>query len=249
MNGSDASPLFSVCTLITDRAQYAAMRASFETHGFVASTAEFLHVDNSAGNNCDAFAGLRHLLDEAKGRYVILCHQDVRLLSDGASILAERLAELSALAPDWAVAGNAGAVEDGSLRIRISDPHGEDQSLGPFPVQVESLDENFLVVRREAGLRPSAELNGFHLYGTDLCLQARRAGRTAWVVDFHLRHLSPGTVDAGFETSQARFERHWGELLRQRLVIHTTCTRLQLRVGMVDRMKGRLLVLHRRLGL
>ncbi len=204
-------PLFSVCTLVSDPAQHAAMRASFMGGGFSADLAEFLHLDNSAGNGWCAYVGLRRLLDAARGRYVVLCHQDVRLLSDGAAELASRLADLTDAAPDWGVAGNAGVRPDGSLALRITDPHGAGQSRGPFPAQVLSLDENFIVVRREAGLRPSEMLSGFHLYGTDLCLQARMAGHSAWVIDFHLRHLSPGHVDAGFLRQQEAFERQWGQ--------------------------------------
>ncbi len=225
------------------------MRASFAAHGFTPGVTEFLHLDNSARNAWDAYAGLARLLDQARGAHVILCHQDVRLIGDDAAKLAALLTALTERDPDWAVAGNAGASEEGELRIRITDPHGVDQSAGPFPARVESLDENFLILRAEAGLRPSAALRGFHLYGTDLCLQARRAGRTAWVVDFHLRHLSPGRVDAGFLALQARFERHWGRLLRRRLAIRTTCARLRLRVGPLDRLAGALCLGLRRLRL
>jgi hypothetical protein len=230
---SDPALPFSVCTLVTDPAQHAAMRASFEAHGFTPDVAEFLHLDNSEGNRWDAYAGLAKLLEDARGAHVILCHQDVRLIGDGAAALASRLAALDARDPDWAIAGNAGATEEGALVIRISDPHGADTRRGTFPARVESLDENFLVVRRDAGLRPSPELKGFHLYGTDLCLQARRRGRTAWVIDFHLRHLSAGRVDRGFLAEQAGFERHWGRLFGRALVIRTTCTRLTLRTGIV----------------
>jgi hypothetical protein len=233
-----AVPPFSVCTLVTDPAQHAAMRASFAAGGFDAGMAEFLHLDNSAGNRWDAYAGLARLLDQARGPYAILCHQDVRLLGDGAAELGARLAELTARDPLWAVAGNAGATQAGALALRISDPHGEDQRQGALPARVGSLDENFLVVRQEAGLRPSAALSGFHLYGTDLCLQAASAGRSAWVVDFHLRHLSAGRVDRGFLAEQERFERHWGATLRQPIRIRTTCTTLTLRAGAAGRLLG-----------
>jgi hypothetical protein len=233
-----AAPAFSVCTLVTDPAQHAAMRASFEAHGFTPDRAEFLHLDNSAGNGWDAYRGLARLLGMARGRHVILCHQDIRLIGDGADVLEGQLAALEARDPDWAVAGNAGVTEEGELTLHISDPHGEDQRRGTLPARVASLDENFLVVKGASGLRPSAALEGFHLYGTDLCLQARVAGRTAWAIDFHLRHLSGGRVDAGFLAQQDRFERHWGARVGRTAVIRTTCTTLTLRTGLLGRWLG-----------
>ncbi len=219
---------FSVCTLVSDRAQHAAMVESFAAGGFDAATAEFLFLDNSAGNQWDAYTGLPRLLAAARGRHAILCHQDVRLLRDGAPQLLACLADLDARDPNWALAGNAGARADGRLALRITDPHGADQHRGPLPAQVESLDENFIVLRRDAPIGLSADLAGFHLYGADLCLHARLAGRSAWVVDFHLQHLSPGRVDAGFLAAQEAFQRKWAAQLRRTAPIHTTCTRLDM---------------------
>lgn len=232
-----STPEFSICTLVTRGAEYAAMRASFAAGGFDEACAEYLHIDNSAGNRLDAYAGLRQMIGAARGAHLILCHQDVRLIADGLAALRARLAALPA---DWAVAGNAGVTAQGKgggqYVIRISDPHGEDQRRGDLPARVVSLDENFLVLRREAGLLPSAALRGFHLYGTDLCLQARLAGRSAWVVDFHLRHLSPGRVDAGFMAEQKAFEHHWGPILGRTERLRTLATRLTLPAGPFGRL-------------
>jgi hypothetical protein len=232
---AEAPLAFSVCTLVNDPAHYAAMRESFARHGFGPGTAEYLYLDNSAGPRWCAFRGIPRLLAAARGRHVILCHQDVRLEREGADVLAARLAELDRLDPDWAVAGNAGATPEGGLALRISDPHGEDQRRGELPARVVSLDENFLVLRRDAPVGLSADLVGFHLYGADLCLHARLAGRSAWVIDFHLRHLSPGRVDGGFVAAQARFEAKFAALLGRPWRIRTTCTELRLEAGRLGR--------------
>ena len=226
-----AGPLFSICTLVTRHAEYAAMVESFDARGFTPDKAEFLYLDNAKGHQWDAFQGIKRFLSLARGTYVILCHQDIRLLADDIETLCVRLAALDALHTDWAPAGNAGAMADGSLVLCISDPHGEDQRRGNLPAEVVSLDENFIIIRRDALVSISAGLSGFHLYGTDLCLQARCAGRSAWVIDFHLRHLSAGKVDASFHQAQQRLEAHYDKVLSPPWQIRTTCTKLILGGG------------------
>lgn len=231
---------FSICTLVTDADAYAALRAGFLAAGFDETAAEYLYLDNTMGNRWDAFAGIPLLLAAAQGRHVILCHQDVRLLADGARALAARLAELDRIAPCWAIAGNAGCTAEGGWRIRISDPHGEDRHLGPLPARVVSLDENFLVLRRDAPIGLSRDLAGFHLYGTDLCLQAALAGRSAWVIDFHLRHLSAGRVDAGFRAVQQRMEARYAAAFGAISRVPTPSTRLHIPRGILGRWLRRL---------
>ena len=58
-------------------------------------------------------------------------------------------------------------------------------------MEVQALDEVFIVIR-PGRVRLTQGLTGFHFYGVDLCLSARRAGWTALAVDFPLTHLSDG---------------------------------------------------------
>ncbi len=227
---------FSICTLVTRPEEYAAMAASFLAGGFDAAQAEYLYLDNSRGNAWDAYAGLARLLAASRGRYVVFCHQDVRLLADGAAALLARLAELDRLDPAWALAGNCGGLPNGDTAIRISDPYGEDTHRGTLPARAVALDENFIVLRREAPIGVSADIGGFHLYGADLCLQATLAGRSAWVIDFHLRHLSGGTVDLGFCDVQERFQARYAALFGRRWHIRTNATWLHVPVGLRDRL-------------
>jgi len=217
----------TVGTLMTSHEQHRQMMGSFDAHGFSGGDCEFLAIDNSARQAADAYRGLNALLDAARGDIVILCHQDVRLIGDGRAALETRLRELSERAPDWAVAGNAGGVGPGRLALRISDPHGADQNTGDLPARVMSLDENFIVVRRSARIGFSRDLTGFHFYGADICLNAETAGYRAYVVDFHLTHLSPGKIDTAFHASEAAFRAKWMHALRPRWM-QTTCSLLRL---------------------
>ena len=219
--------VYTIATLVTKPAQYAAMVASFRGGGFDGDDCEYLYLDNTGGNALSAYQGLDRLLDEAEGAHVILCHQDLVLLDDGRARLDARLAELERLAPNWALAGNAGGVAPGQLALRLTDPHQRDAKAGDLPAQVQSLDENFIVVRRAARVSFSRDLDGFHFYGTDLCLQADLAGWTAHVIDFHLEHLSGGAKTPDFYVCENRLRAKYARAFRSRW-LQTTCALLSI---------------------
>ena len=226
--GADAeTPRYTIGSLVTDTAQHAAMRASFVAHGFTSADCEYLYVDNTGPHQTDAFRGLNALLNAARAPIVILCHQDVRLLADGRAELDARLDALTQRDPDWALAGNAGGVSPGVLALRISDPHGTDVHVGELPERVFALDENFIIVRREARIGFSNDLAGFHFYGADICLHAAQMGYSAYVIDFHLEHLSPGRKSDDFHKVEQEFQAKWSRALSPRW-LQTTCSLLRL---------------------
>lgn len=220
-------PRYTIATLVSDRAQYDAMRASFRAGGFNGGDSEYLFIDNTGPRQTDAYHGLNALLNAARAPLVILCHQDVRLLSDGCDALDARLSSLGQIDAGWAVAGNAGGVAPGQLALRISDPHGRDVHVGELPAKVATLDENFLVVRRDARIGFSNDLSGFHFYGADICLHAAQMGYSAYVIDFHLEHLSAGKKGTDFGAMEQAFEAKWDRALSARW-LQTTCALMRL---------------------
>lgn len=212
-------PAFSICTLVTRWNDYNSMVASYEARGFNAKNCEFLVVDNGSYNRADAFVALNELLQSASAPYVILCHQDVTLLQDGKVELEARLHELEQLDPTWAVVGNAGMTAKGWPVASISDPNDRLNVYGgPFPVQVVSLDENWLLVKRAANLALSRDLQGFHHYGVELCFNAAILGWSSYVVDFFLRHHSGGNFDAVYEKSGKAVAAKYRILTRSRYI-------------------------------
>ncbi len=236
--GVEAAPRFTVGSLVNDRAQYDAMRESLIAGGFDANFAEFLFIDNTGPQQTDAYHGLNALIHAARGTTVILCHQDVRLLADDRDTLTTCLADLDTRDPNWALAGNAGGIAPGKLALRISDPHGADRTMGDLPQRVMSLDENFIVLKRSARIGCSVDLTGFHFYGADLCLNAGMAGYSAWVIDFHLLHLSGGTKSAAFDEAEDAFRRKWSHALRPRWM-QTTCALVRLSGSGIGQQAGR----------
>lgn len=225
--------IYSVATLVSDLEQYRAMRGSFEAGGFGGEDCEYLHIDNTQFNRADAYGGLNQLLNEARGAYVILCHQDVRLLSDGRAELDSRLASLEQLDPNWALAGNAGGIGPGQLALRISDPHGADTLVGCLPAKVFTLDENFIIVKRSTRLGFSRDLSGFHFYGADICLVADLLGYSAYVIDFHLKHLSGGNTSSDFFEVKDAFQAKWSHAMRPRS-LQTTCALVPIAGNLFD---------------
>jgi len=221
---SDAR-LFSICSLVTDKQEYAQMLASFQSAGFSEEISEFLYADNSDGNKYDGFKGVKKFLTKATGKYIIICHQDILLSYDKIDTLIKCIEELNRLDPNWAIAGNAGYNGLTQKAIRISDPYEMNASKGNFPVRVQSLDENFLVIRKDANLSISNDLVGFHFYGVDLCIIANILGHNAYVIDFHLYHKSGGTCNESFFTAKSRLIAKYQKSLATK-TIRTTCSPL-----------------------
>jgi hypothetical protein len=233
---------FSIVTLMTRPDEYQEMIKSFVHAGFDPGTCEFLYINNQAGNQVDAFAGLNLLLQAAQGEYVILCHQDIRLDFDRREDLDVRIAELNQIDPRWAVLGNAGMDDDGCVCANISHPPAQNPAgnlpaerllAGNLPSRCQSLDENFLVLKRASGLRFSADLTGFHFYGTDLCQMAKTLGYSAWVVNFHLLHKSHGKKDESLVLAARNLEAKLRRL-QQNKKIETLFGRLRFGGGLLS---------------
>ncbi len=213
---------YSFCTLVSRPQLYRQMLASFQAAGFTTADCEFLYLDNTVSNQGDGYRGLNHMIAQARGTYVILCHQDL-LAIDPRKQLDACLDDLTARAPDWGVVGNAGCDARGKQRFRITDRYRYNERIGEVPGPVVSLDENFLLIRRDALLGFSHDLAGFHMYGPDLVTQAAIRGRSAWVVDYHIEHLGEGTVDRTFLEASAAFQAKYRRAMADR-DIKTTVT-------------------------
>ena len=128
------------------------------------------------------------------------------------------LAELDKTDPDWGLCGKCGCkCLRGSKRSGISDPYQDDTTRGgPFPAAVMSLDENFIVARRDANLALSHDLHGFHWYGSDICIVADVLGYKSYVIDFHLRHESKGNLDRSFREGHVAIAAKYQRAFRPR---------------------------------
>ena len=220
---------FSVCTMLASNSKYRRLLSSFRRFGFSEENTEFLAVDNRDGNSFDGYSWTQRMLPECKGKYIIFCHDDVELVDDGYDVLVEQLEELFEFDPAWAIAGNAGGIVGWTrdprrfrLAVRISDQGYKNTSRGNFPVKCESLDENFIVMRRDNSVVGSSDLEGFHLFGTDLCLRAELAGQTSYVINFHLYHHGKGTKGPTYRAQKSRLQRKYRKYFSDRGVSTST---------------------------
>jgi hypothetical protein len=211
---------FSICTLITDNEEYQQMKDSFVQQGFDEGC-EYLVADNIAVNKFNAFQAIRRFLQDARGEFIIIVHQDVRC-NDNILKLKNVLGHLQQKDSSWAICGNAGARGYKEMFYHL-DNNGDVKRSKNLPARVYSLDENLLIIKNSAGLTISADLEDFHLYGTDLCIIADFLGYSCYVVDFMVRHLSKGNLDQ-LEEHVPAFIRAYSHKLRERFV-QTTCTK------------------------
>lgn len=218
---------FSICSLVTNMNEHKEMVESFEKAGFSNDVCEFIYIDNSKENIYDGYDGLNQFLNIAKGKYIILCHQDILLNFDNVDTLKTRIQELDAIDPNWAILANAGFGDFNTKAMRLTDPWFDNFNTNNLPAQVKSVDENFILVKNDANLSLSRDIGGFHLYGTDLCAIADILGYTSYVVDFHLYHKSGGNCNESFFDSKNRFIKKYSNILNSKH-IRTTCTMLSI---------------------
>jgi hypothetical protein len=177
-----------------------------------------------------AAAGLNAGRERAKHGVVVCVHQDVVLPHgwDARIVRQYRLAQRR-VGP----IGVAGVYGVGPVRTdpapgrspavtrvgRVVD-RGQVLHDGPeLPAPVATLDELVLVVPRDSPLSFDPEL-GFHLYGADLCLQARERGLAVVALEAPCRHNSrTGGLPESFLPPARAFARKWAG----RLPVATPC--------------------------
>lgn len=215
---------YSICTLVTKSAEYREMVTSFIEAGFTEDICEFLYADNTRENNFEAFGGINRFLQEAQGKYIILCHQDILLHDDKIDVLESRIEEMNVLDSDWAILANAGGINLKHIAMHVTQKTGHRLIETTLPLKAISSDENFILVKNEANLALSSDLQGFHLYGTDICLIADILGFNSYIIDFNVLHKSDGNADKSFYKMRTALKKKYRSAFKSRFM-STTITR------------------------
>ena len=163
---------------------------------------EWILFDNTenrlSGDLCNLYC---RGLEQARGDLVIFAHQDVFFPPGWEQDFANAVDELARTDPDWGVIGSVGIaamatiMSDSCLVGHWCDPRGY-RFNGPLPAPVQSLDEQWLCIRRNSGVTFDENLPGLHCYGVDICMQARARGLQCYAIDSFVWHkylLADGT--------------------------------------------------------
>jgi hypothetical protein len=212
---------FSICTLVSKPSEYRAMIESFVKAGFTEDDCECIYADNSSNNEFEAFSGINHFLREAGGEFVIICHQDILISIDDRKQLEDQINLVNKLDPNWAVLGNAGINNMYNISMIITHYDGKCIRMGQLPSKVQSLDENFLVIRASANLAVAGDLKGFHMYGSDLCLISECLGYSAYAINFHIVHYGKGHMDESFYQLSEELSNKYSNFFRGRYIRST----------------------------
>ena len=181
--------------------------------------------------NCpSAAAGLNIGLERAKHDWVVCVHQDVYLPEGWDRLLVNQLRQAERRFGPIGVAGVYGVgevIRPQSQEIPLMADRigwvvdrGRLLQDGPeLPARVATLDELLLVLPRDTPLRFDPAL-GFHLYGADICLQARERGLAVVAIGALCHHnsRSVGLPEAFFASAEV-FARKWAH----RLPVATPC--------------------------
>ncbi len=166
------------------------------------------------------------ILDAAISPVVVFLHQDVFLPRGCFNQLISSLCWLETHAPNWGVLGLYGCTHS-------NERHGFLYSTGlqrfvgapiKHPQRVRTLDEVMLVVNTRHNLRFDESLPGFHLYGTDICLQAERQGLENYVIPAFAIHNSNGYTRLPWDYWRTYLDlrRKWKPFLP----VHTPCAEI-----------------------
>ncbi|MFV0301069.1 MAG: hypothetical protein ACK5IP_09370 [Paracoccus sp. (in: a-proteobacteria)] len=137
-----------------------------------------------------AAIGYNRLLDRNAEAICILSHHDVYLPRGWRRLLAERLAEVEAHDPDWAIVAAYGIGPDGRhwgpvWSSALSQVIG---GVAAQPEPIVSADELLIVLRPGRGLRFDEDLPHFHFHGLDIVQTARVAGHGVYNLPLPLIH-------------------------------------------------------------
>jgi len=125
----------------------------------------------------------------AKTELLIFVHQDVYLPEGWIDAVQNAVEMISRADPNWGVLGVWGGVRRGNPGYMywtgVAGTAGK-----PFEgfLEVSTLDEVVLIIRRSSRIHFDEQLAGYHFYGTDICLEAKRRGMKCYSISAFCIH-------------------------------------------------------------
>ena len=164
-------------------------------------------------------------IKKAKTDLLVFVHQDMYFPDGWIESVKRAIEMLETTDPNWGVLGVWGAV-DSNRRVGYLCWTGDLGWEKPFDgaKEVVSLDEVVLIFRKSSGLVFDERLPGWHLYGADICAEARLRGHKSYAISAFCIHNTNigGLLPLQFWECYFFMRRKW----RDRLPIDTPCTRI-----------------------
>ena len=168
---------------------------------------EKIPIDNTE-NRFSAAQALNLGLNRSKGKLIIFCHQDLLFPKDWIDNFFKQINIIESRDKYWGVTGPFGRCSNGSMSGNVTDFMGLHFS-PPLPRKVQTLDELCLIIRKDSGLQFDEYMDGFHLYGADICLTAACQGMQSYAIDCFVEHRSKGNKDEKWRLQKEKFIKKW----------------------------------------
>lgn len=163
-----------------------------------------------------------HGLASTQEDIVIFVHQDVYMPKGWLTKVDQKISELDQLDPNWAVLGLFGIKPNGEEvgHIWCSALKRELKSNFDSIQEVRSVDELAFLLRRSSNCKFDINLPDWHLYGTDIILEAYSKGLKSYVADIPVVHNSRPVYSlyGGYVKSYLYVMQKW----RKYLPVYTT---------------------------
>ncbi|MEH6552261.1 MAG: methyltransferase domain-containing protein [Pseudomonadales bacterium] len=179
-----------------------------------------------------AAAVYNQAFDSANTEYICFVHQDVYLPKGWVARVQQQLLSIRPEHDNW-VAGVFGIRLDNGRESGTLVDRSVFLDRPPYPSEVGSLDEVLLVMPAKSRLRFDSAL-GYHFFGTDICLQAGRAGGVAFTLDAPCIHNSQTVDDKypnAFYQSGVALMKKWIEYPKLRTAV---CRLTRLKDGRIE---------------
>jgi hypothetical protein len=136
---------------------------------------------------------------KATNELLVFLHPDVLLPEGWYDDFMQKLALIETIDPDWAVLGTAGvplgwnySASGAKIASNITD-FAQTFRTGTDAMTMQSFDEHLLILRKKFDVPAfDPQVPGFDLYGTDIVLSARQAGKNAYLLNIPLLHKTVG---------------------------------------------------------
>jgi len=216
---------YSIFTISNNINIYNKMKESFINAGFDDRNSNYFLLDNTIKNLYEPYNSInRAIRDSPLENIIIFCHHDILLdQNDGEIKLRKIINEMNQIEPNWLVLGNAGVNYSYKTIAKINDKYDTGKYSGILPNKVFSLDENILIINNNFKNDVcSTNLNGFHFYGTDICLNALKNNKNCFVIDFYLSHNGDGKMGSDFYEIKRNFIENWRHNFNFKILQTTT---------------------------